>query len=470
MPCCDARFNRSEIGKLIGLRYLITKRVGHRHTASDQNPSFNRRQGQVLSFLMLLWLSLLGCAASDGPIKVEVVGTPGAYQLHRGGEPYRPNGAGAVAGSLTSLKAHGANSIRTWHVGDGQILDDAHALELTVSLCLDVGRERLGFDYNDQAAVAAQLQRFRQQVDRFKNHPALLTWIIGNELNLEAINPKVWDAVNEIAEMIHEVDPNHPVTTALAGLGAQDVELLRTRAPALDFYSTQVYGGIMGLDRAMDELGLTEPLMVTEWGTIGHWEVPSTAWQAPIELTSAAKAAHYVAGYEQVIKVNPGRIIGAYAFLWGQKQERTPTWYGTLMETGDRTEAADALQYIWQGDWPSNRAPNVGLIRLAGQTANKNVVGLAGTRLQADVVALDAENGALTYRWTVRPESKAKEVGGDPEVVPAPVPNLISLPSDAKVAVLMPSQPGAYRLFVEVLDDAGGVGHANLPFYVREKD
>ena len=56
------------------------------------------------------------------------------------------------------------------------------------------------------------------------------------------------------------------------------------------------------------------------------------------------------------------------------------------------------------------------------------------------------------------------------EVVPAPVPNLISLPSDAKVAVLMPSQPGAYRLFVEVLDDAGGVGHANLPFYVREKD
>ncbi|MCH9785892.1 MAG: hypothetical protein K0U55_05690, partial [Gammaproteobacteria bacterium] len=359
---------------------------------------------------------------------------------------------------------------RTWHVGDGQILDDAQALGLSVSLCLDVGRERLGFDYNDEGAVAAQLQRFRQQVDRFKNHPALLTWIIGNELNLEAHNPKVWDAVNEIAEMIHEVDPNHPVTTALAGLGAQDVELLRSRAPALDFYSTQVYGGIMGLDRAMDALGLTEPLMVTEWGTVGHWEVPSTDWQAPIELTSAAKAAQYVAGYEQVIKANPGRIIGAYAFLWGQKQERTPTWYGTLMETGERTEAADALQYIWQGVWPRNRAPSVSLIRLAGETANQSVVGVAGMRLQADVVALDAENDALTYRWTVRPESQAKEIGGDPEVVPSPVPNLISLPSGAKVAVLMPPQPGAYRLFVEVLDDAGGVGHANLPFYVQGKD
>ena len=121
-----------------------------------------------------------------GRLRFKLWACPGLIELHRGGQPYRPNGAGAVAGSLASLKAHGANSIRTWHVGDGQILDDAHALGLTVSLCLDVGRERLGFDYNDQGAVAAQLQRFRQQVDRFKNHPALLTWIIGNELNLRS--------------------------------------------------------------------------------------------------------------------------------------------------------------------------------------------------------------------------------------------------------------------------------------------
>ncbi|MCH9787157.1 MAG: hypothetical protein K0U55_12095, partial [Gammaproteobacteria bacterium] len=106
---------------------------------------------------MLLCLTMMGCNAADGPTKVEIVGVPGAYQLLRGGQPYRPSGAGAVAGSLESLKAHGANSIRTWHVGDGQILDDAQALGLSVSLCLDVGRERLGFDYNDEGAVAAQL-------------------------------------------------------------------------------------------------------------------------------------------------------------------------------------------------------------------------------------------------------------------------------------------------------------------------
>lgn len=29
-------------------------------------------------------------------------------------------------------------------------------------------------------------------------------------------NPNVWNAVNDIANMIHDEDPNHPVTTMLA--------------------------------------------------------------------------------------------------------------------------------------------------------------------------------------------------------------------------------------------------------------
>ncbi len=41
----------------------------------------------------------------------------------------------------------------------------------------------------------------------YKDHPALMIWSIGNELNHGATNPKVWDAVNEISEMIHEIDP-----------------------------------------------------------------------------------------------------------------------------------------------------------------------------------------------------------------------------------------------------------------------
>src|SRR5690606_12293825 len=110
------------------------------------------------------------------------------------------------------------NSIRTWGTRSAQeILDRAHELGMTVTLGLGVTGERHGFDYSDEEAVAAQLERVRLDVLRYKDHPALLIWAIGNELNLNARNPAVWDAVNDISKMIHELDPNHLTTTTLAG-------------------------------------------------------------------------------------------------------------------------------------------------------------------------------------------------------------------------------------------------------------
>ena len=57
----------------------------------------------------------------------------------------------------------------------------------------------------------------------------MLIWAIGNELNLRATNPKVWDAVNDISKMIHEIDPNHLTTTTLAGISKQEVDYIKER-------------------------------------------------------------------------------------------------------------------------------------------------------------------------------------------------------------------------------------------------
>ena len=441
-----------------------------RALAKDPRWYLQRGVGSLL-MMVALGLSLGGCGlietGFEGPSRVEILGQSGQYQMLRNGEVYRPVGAGSVPGQLESLKAHGANSIRTWHVGDGGILDDAHALGLTVSLCLDVGRERLGFDYDAADAVAEQLEEFRETVRKFKNHPALLTWIIGNELNIESKNPKVWNAVNDIALMIKAEDPNHPVTTALAGLGSKEVRALAQRAPALDFISAQVYGGISGLAQAMDRVGLDKPLMVTEWGTRGHWETRATQWRAPIELSSARKAEHYISGYNNVLEPNADRIIGSYAFLWGQKQERTPTWYGTLTASGHRTEAADALFFLWQGRWPENRAPQVSGLTLNGKRPESSLRVRPGQRLEAQVSMLDREADPLTLTWIVRPESQAKQVGGDLERVPPVVPGLLKVSEGDRARLSAPATSGAYRLFVRVEDTAGGVGHANFPFWVR---
>ena len=108
--------------------------------------------------------SLLGAAALavSAPVTVEIRGEAGSYQLYRGGEPYAVRGAGAQSiDDLESLARHGANSVRTWAVGDGSVLDRAQALGLTVALCLNLERERHGFDYGDAAAVREQFNRLR---------------------------------------------------------------------------------------------------------------------------------------------------------------------------------------------------------------------------------------------------------------------------------------------------------------------
>jgi hypothetical protein len=253
-----------------------------------------------IGFLILGVLALTGCDrpidAESGPIKVELRQEDGVYRVYRGGEPFFIRGAGLErqppgAGSIELLAEHGANALRTWRTDEagttGQdILDEAHANGLAVMMGLEIARERpgqgvgvFGFDYNDSVAVAAQLEQVRAEVMKYKDHPALLVWGIGNELNLRATNPRVWNAVNDISRMIHEVDPNHLTTTSLAGISKELVDQIKERAPDLDLLSIQMYGDLPNLPRYIDETGWDGAYMVTEWGATGHWEVALTQVQ-----------------------------------------------------------------------------------------------------------------------------------------------------------------------------------------------
>ena len=408
----------------------------------------------------------------QGAIPVELVQRDGRYMLLRGGEPYPIKGAGLEFGDPEALAAHGGNSFRTWRTDNGvdtgqQVLDRAHRLGLTVSMCIEIGRERHGFDYDDEAAVAGQLEYARGEVLKYKDHPALLTWIIGNEPNLFATNNKVFDAVNDISKMIHELDGKHPTTTALAGFGKELAELIETRAADLDFVSIQMYGDVVNLPRYLAEIGWQGPYMVTEWGAIGHWEVGKTAWDAPVEQNSSAKADNYLKSHEIAIASDPTRLIGSYVFLWGQKQERTPTWYGMFLEDGTETETVDVMHYIWNGAWPANRSPRVGDIALDGKTAHQSVVLAAGQRYDASIEASDPEGDPLGYRWEVMRESEATETGGDKEQIPESIKDLVAPGPAGSVALTAPGEPGKYRLFVYVTDGKGHAGHANIPFMVQ---
>ena len=407
-----------------------------------------------------------------GPIKVEVAAQGGRYTLLRGGRPYEVKGAGVELGDIEALAAHGGNAFRTWSTdGEGvtgkEILDRAADLGLTVALCLEIGRERHGFDYDDGKAVRAQLDYARGEVLKYRDHPALLAWIIGNEPNLHFENPKVFDAINDISRMIHELDDNHPTTTALAGFSGELARLIEQRAPDLDFVSIQMYADIVNLPRYIAETGFDQPFFVTEWGAIGHWEVATTGWGAPLEQNSSEKARNYLASHETAIAALPRQVLGSFVFLWGQKQERTPTWYGMFLEDGSETETIDVMHYIWNGAWPDNRAPQVEGVLLDAKGAGEDVALVSGEPYHASVAAADPDRDALTYRWKVMRESTATQTGGDREEVPETLSGLIDDASRNRIVVTAPAEAGAYRLFVYVYDGQGHAGHANLPFRVQ---
>jgi hypothetical protein len=223
---------------------------------------------------------------------------------------------------LDKLVEIGGNSIRTWSTDNAkQILDEAHEKGLTVMMGLWVQHERHGFDYNDADKVAAQLEGFRRVVTELKDHPALLLWGVGNEVDLFYSNTNVWYAVNDIAKMIHEVDPNHPTCTVTAGLDKEEVKLIKERAPEIDIYGVNTYGDLSKVKDNIRSWGWTGPYMITEWGPNGHWEVQKTKWGAPIEQSSTEKANSYERRYMDYIDADAQMCIGSYVFF-GDKNKR----------------------------------------------------------------------------------------------------------------------------------------------------
>ena len=262
--------------------------------------------------------------------------------------------------------------------------------------------------------------------------------------------------------MIHELDPNHPTTTTIAGVRENALNDIATRAPNIDFVSFQLYGELYSLEDRLEQLGFEAPFMVTEWGPIGYWEVETTAWGAPIEANSSEKAATFVRGQTEVLDHFEGQLIGSYAFLWGQKQERTPTWFGMFTDAGEATEAVDVMQFLWTGTHPVNRSPLFRSLTVNGRQARDNLTLAPGEELQVVADVVDPDGDELQYRFEIKPESDATQEGGDFE---AGIDSVAKIEASSQITLAAP-EPGDFRLFAYAYDGNGHAAHANIPFRV----
>ena len=418
----------------------------------------------LLIIISLLFLAQLNNAQVI-PVRVTQVAND-YWGFVREGRPYYVKGVGGHV-HMNVAKEIGANSIRTWGVENAQsILDEAHKNGLTVMMGLWVQHERHGFDYNDSVKVKNQLESFKKVILSLKDHPALLCWGVGNEVDLFYTNTKVWSAIEDIAKFIHEVDPNHPTCTVTAGLDEKEVKLVKQLAPSIDVYCVNTYGDIAGVRTNIKKFGWNGPYMITEWGPNGHWEVAKTKWNTPVEQTSSEKAISYSERYQNEILADKSHCIGSYVFLWGQKQETTSTWYGVFSKNGLRSQAVDVLHSYWSPTTLKNHAPEILNASIEGLKKGEFIILNPGNKYSAMAEILDSDGDALKAKWMVVPESTDIKSGGDAEAEPVPVPRCIRKQKVESLEFYAPMQEGAYRLFYEVSDNHNHYAYFNIPFYV----
>jgi len=388
----------------------------------------------------------------------------GSWQLLRNGEPYFIRGAGGDA-SLDQLAAAGANSIRTWGADDiGERLDEAHALGLSVTVGIWLGHERHGFDYADKAQVKKQLEYARQIVLKYKDHPAVLLWGIGNEMEgfESGDNPAIWAAVNEIAAMVKKIDPLHPTMTVTAEIGGERIRNIHQRCPAIDIHGINSYGGALSLARRYREGGASKPYVLTEFGPAGSWESEKNEWDAPIELTSTEKAASYRRSYEDAVLNVPGMALGSYVFTWGFKMEATRTWFGMFLPDGARLGAVDIMTELWSGSPPEKRVPTILSLNVDGETRVK-----PSAEVQVRAVINNPETSMIKVRWVLSRESGEYDTGGDFRPMSSGIAGAILEANAEGARVRMPDEPGPYRLYLYAYNAEDRAATANIPLLVE---
>ncbi|MDI1335126.1 MAG: glycoside hydrolase family 2 TIM barrel-domain containing protein [Lacunisphaera sp.] len=420
---------------------------------------------KILSVLCLA--CVLPAALAAQPVRVELRPAGAGFELRRNGEPFFILGAGGVE-QLDRLAGSGANSVRTWGSDQtAKVLDVAGKVGLTVCAGLWIEQERRGFNYDDPAAVAAQIAAHKRAVDQFKNHPSLLLWAVGNEVEAQSRNPKVWDTIEAVAAYIRQTDPNHPVMVVTAHVSPGTVALIKAHCPSVQLLGCNSYAGLSVLAQDVRKSGWPGPYLVTEWGSDGNWEVPKTPWGAELEPTSTEKAFQFALRYS-LIMADYTNCLGSYAFYWGQKQETTPTWFNLYTEDGAETEAIEVLQFLWTGLQAKVTAPRVTPLLLNGQGGAAAVTVASRAPLRAEFALARGERDRIRVKWELLPESSHKGFGGDAELRPAEL-SLPAIPPAAdptRLEFSAPKSPGAYRLFITVYGPGGKAATANIPFLV----
>ena len=449
---------------------------------------------RMLSIVLMSLMVLIGCEkeretiippGSIGIPRATVFSTKkvdGVWKLYKGESEFYINGA-ATNNFYAEVQDWGGNVVRTYSTNENTkaILDEAWSKGLYVNMGLAM-KDSDAFDYSNPSnaqAIAEQFENHKTWVTRYRNHPAVLCWSIGNEAETGDANKNAvyFKEVEKVAAMIHQVDPNHPTTVTFANSDANNrVKVLMNNAPSVDILSVNMYyPGVGNVAKNVASAGWDKPWMITEYGPRGTWNMSSSSdpktlsWGALEEMTSTEKAEIYGKIWREDIKPNQSKgCIGSFIFLWGfQTHGDVLSWYGLFDKSKNTFGGVDVISECWTGvavDKPAPRIENRKKMTLNGKTSDASVKLTAGSSDNtAKVEATSPTGEPLTYRWfIIKDERLANGVS-----MPDGIEGLIPDPSKPEITFKAPTA-GKYRLYVFVTDETNHkVAMSCIPFLAQ---
>lgn len=136
---------------------------------------------------------------------------------------------------LKLMVAAGINTIRVYApIDDIEVLNTIH--EAGIKLII-------GFGFNQSGEYDILSGSYIDYIKKYKNHESILLWELGNEYNyhpewFEGDIQNWYNILNKAAKAIHEIDSNHPVTTAHGDL--PDDAAIKT-CTEIDVWGLNVY-------------------------------------------------------------------------------------------------------------------------------------------------------------------------------------------------------------------------------------
>ena len=403
-----------------------------------------------------------------GASVVKVAGGNGSWQLTVNGQPYTVKGmtwgpsADQAEHYMPTFVKLGANTLRTWGTGTDskQLFDVAakYGVRVVAGFWLGPGGGPGSGgcpDYvNDANYKSSSMTDILNQVNTYKSHPAVLIWDVGNEsvlglqncysgTQLEAQRAAYTTFVNDVAKAIHQADPNHPVTSTDAWVGAWDY--YKKYSPDLDLLALNSYGAVCDAAAYWKQGNFGKPYILTEGGPEGDWEAPKDAFGLPDQGTDQDNADGYTNSWKCLMS-HTGVALGGTLFHFGIEGDYGGVWFNVIPGDNKRLSYyAVAKAFGGSAAQPGVNTPP----RFASMSVDNAAAVPAGGKATIRASVTDPDGDAITYHTSLN------SIGIDKATGTQEVPFTQTSPGVFQIDA--PSRPGVWKVYVWAED-----GHSNV--------